>query len=246
MDFLFVDAKFREEDIRLNKETLTHCKKFKVLAVYASVQFVHRINTCLKQLDDAGITVISSKPDRTDVKFQILGCDSQYKSLKLPTEPDAFLYIGDGIFHPRALVLAQKDREEFKEVIRYDPMQDKMLIMGVDDCSKIFKKYKGGLLKFLNATNVGVLVTTKPGQQQFKVSRKLREVYPDKNIYYFAENSFDFSHLEGFNFIDVWVNSACTRIGFDDAAHLKEPMINVNDALEAKEVLSKDSLLMKS
>ena len=243
MDFMFVDAKYKEADLKLNKETIKHCKKYKVIAVYASVQFVHRLTTVLKQLEDAGIKVISSKPDRTDVKFQILGCDSQYKSLKLPEEPNAFLYVGDGVFHPRALVLAQKDNEKFKEVIRYDPMADQLILMGLDDCAKILKKYKAGMMKYLNAKNVGVLVTTKPGQQQFKMSRKLPAAYPEKNFYYFAENSFDFSHLEGFNFIELWINSACTRIGFDDAAHLTKPMINLMDALEAEKVLSKESLL---
>ena len=242
MDHMLVNARI-QGDVTLSDEALEACKQYNTVALYGSVQFIDSLPKIQQQLEGQGTTVITSQPDRTNSTYQILGCDAFYDSLKLPQEPDAFLYVGDGIFHPRALVLAQKDQEVFKPIIRYDPMQDKVIDMGIDDCRDIFVAYRTGLVSFMTAKNVGVVVTVKPGQQQFKVSRKLRETYPDKNIYYFAENTLDFTHLEDFPFIDVWINSACPRIGFDDAAHMPVNMINVTDALKARDVLSKESIL---
>jgi 2-(3-amino-3-carboxypropyl)histidine synthase len=243
METIFIDAKHGGEEYSLNSETLKYCKKFKVIAIYAAVQFIHGIEKIVKQLEKEKIKVISSKADRASVKYQLLGCDCFHKSLNLSEEPEAFLYIGDGVFHPRALVLAQKDNSNFKEVIRYDPIGNQMTLMEEDECKKIFKKYRGSLMKFIASDVVGILITMKPGQQQFSFARKLEEKYPEKKFYYFADNNLDFGQLENFNFIECWINTACPRIGFDDSINLDFALLNVTDALEAKEILGKDSLL---
>jgi 2-(3-amino-3-carboxypropyl)histidine synthase len=233
MDYMLIDAKYNGKEILLSKETRDYIKKnkYKVIALYAAVQFTHLLELIIRQLESADIKVITSKPLRTNEEYQLLGCISYKDALRLEEEPDAFLYIGDGVFHPRALVLAQREEKKFKEIIRYDPIQNKMILMGKEDCERIFKKYQASLTKFLMSKNIGVLITVKPGQQQFKVSKKLRELYPEKNIYFFAEDTLNYSHLEDFNFIQAWVNSACPRIGFDDAANLPLSMINITDVI---------------
>ena len=233
MDHMLIDAKFEGKSIKLNDDTVQHIKNkgYKVIALYAAVQFTHLLEPIMKQLDELGVKIISSKPARTNEKYQLLGCITYKEALRLEEEPEAFLYVGDGVFHPRALVLAQREEENFKEIIRYDPVADKLILMGKDDCEMIFKKYNASLAKFLMAENIGVLITIKPGQQQFRVSKKLKEVFPDKNIYFFAEDTIDYTHLEDFNFIQSWVNSACPRIGFDDAVNLPIGMINITDAI---------------
>ena len=231
---MLIDAKYLGKEVLLNDETLAHIKKkkYRVVALYAAVQFTQLLDLVIKQLEAMDLEVISSKPLRTNEKYQLLGCVSYKEALRLDREPDAFLYVGDGVFHPRALVLAQREEKSFKEIIRFDPVANKMILMGKDDCEQIFRKYNASLTKFLMAKNVGVIITVKPGQQQFKVSRKLRELFPDKDVYFFAEDTVDYSHLEDFNFVDAWVNSACPRIGFDDAVNLPAGMVNITDAIK--------------
>jgi diphthamide biosynthesis enzyme Dph1/Dph2-like protein len=233
MEHMLIDAKFEGKSILLNHDVITHIKKSKysIIALYAAVQFTHLLEPVIKQLEDLQVRVVSSKPLRTNEEYQLLGCITYKEALRLNEEPDAFLYVGDGVFHPRALVLAQREDANFKEIIRFDPIADKMTLMNKEDCELIIKKYNSGLAKFLMSNNIGVLITIKPGQQQLKVSKKLREAFPGKNIYYFAQDTLDSSHLEDFNFIDSWVNSACPRIGFDDAVNLSQSMINITDAL---------------
>ena len=250
MEVLFLDAPF-SGTVELSKDTLAYLKKnkYKTVALYASVQFVNNLDTVRKQLAENNITVITSHADRTQVKGQLLGCDNYHNSLNMPREDskaaDCYLYVGDGKFHPLALVYAQKDMHEMKEIVCNDPMQKKMSLMGVQDIKKILLKYRASLMKFLTAKTIGVIVTIKPGQEQFRPSLVLEKRYADKKFYHFLDNVVSFDQLENFNFIEVWVNTTCPRVGFDDQEKFSRGVINLNDALMAEDILGRESVLTR-
>jgi diphthamide biosynthesis enzyme Dph1/Dph2-like protein len=235
----FIDSKYKG-NVLLTKQAISKCKEYNSIALYASVQFTGKLNKLIVQLKKQNINVIISKPDRATEKSQILGCDVFYKNLNLSKEPDAFLYVGDGNFHPNALVFAQKDNVSFKPIICFNPINKELKIIDSYD----FKMYRGALMKFLTSENIGVFVSTKQGQQQYLQCKQLEKIYSvktGKNFYYFISDSFNKNELENFCFIDCWVNSACPRISYDDI----QSMVSINDALNAKELLSKDSLLTR-
>jgi len=250
MEVLFLDAPF-SGTVELAKETLTYLKKkkYKTVALYASVQFVNNLDQVRKQLADNNINVITSHADRTQVKGQLLGCDNYHNSLNLSKDDsnavDCYLYVGDGKFHPLALVYAQKDMQEMKEIVCNDPLIKKMSLMGVQDIKKILLKYRSSLMRFLTAKTIGVIVTIKPGQEQFRPSLMLEKRYANKKFYYFIDNVVSFDQLENFNFIDVWVNTTCPRVGFDDQEKFTKGVINLNDALMAEDILGRDSVLTR-
>src|SRR3989344_7317370 len=219
MKVLFFDAHFAGK-VELAQKTLDYIlkKKYKTVALYASVQFCNQLDTVKKQLEEAGIQWVTSKADRTHVTSQLLGCDNYHNSLNLKSTVDAYLYIGDGKFHPLALVYGQKDlsKDKVKEIICNDPIEKKFEILDVSYIKTILRKYKGSLLKFLNADTVGVLITVKPGQEQMKPSFYLEKKFPNKKFYYFLDNVVSFDQLENFPFVQVWVNTTCPRVGFDD------------------------------
>ncbi len=219
MDVLFLDAPYKGE-VKLCDATLDYLKekKFATVALYGSVQFCNSLDDVRKQLAEAGVKVVTSKADRTHVVGQLLGCDNYHDSLRLKEKADCYLYVGDGKFHPLALVYGQKDlaAAEVKEIVCNDPIQKKMSLMTFDDIKSILRKYKSSLMKFLGANKVGVIVTIKPGQEQFRPSLALEKKFPEKKFFYFIDNVVSFDQLENFPFIDVWVNSACPRVGFDD------------------------------
>ncbi|MBS3116659.1 diphthamide synthesis protein, partial [Candidatus Woesearchaeota archaeon] len=155
------------------------------------------------------------------------------------TEIEAYLYIGDGKFHPLTLVFAQKDTLDKKEVIVNNPIQNKMFLVSEADVKTILNKYKSSLMKFLTANRIGVIVTIKPGQEQFKAGLILEKKYPNKKFYYFIDNVISFDQLENFPFIEVWVNTACPRVGFDDQEKFRKGVVNLNDAMRAEEILGK-------
>ncbi len=252
MDIVFLDAPYSGK-VELCSKTLSYLKKkkYKTVGLYASVQFIHVLDEVLKQLTDAGIKIVTSKADRTHVQGQLLGCDNYHNSLNLSSseesEVDCYLYVGDGKFHPLALVYLQKDKkdEQIKEVVCNDPTNKSMTLLEFSAIKTILRKYRGSLMKFLSAQTVGVLVTIKPGQEQLKPAFILEKTYPKKRFYYFIDNVISFDQLENFPFIDVWVNTACPRIGFDDQEKFERGVINLNDALACEEILRKESVLTK-
>lgn len=247
MDVLFLDAPY-SGSVELCKETIAYLKKkkYQIVALYASVQFVNKLDAVKKQLADNKFTFITSLADRADVKGQLLGCDNYYDSLHLEKQDfDCYLYIGDGKFHPLALVYAQKDLPEAKEVVCDDPLAKKMSLITIDDIKAVLRKYRASLMKFLTAKTVGVIVTIKPGQEQFRPASALEKRFPEKNFYYFIDNVVSFDQLENFNFIEVWVNTACPRVGFDDQEKFRRGVINLNDAFMAEETLGKESVMNK-
>jgi len=246
MDILFLEAPYTGK-VELSKELIKHLKDNNLsdLALYTSVQFISKLNTVNKQLKDNNINSITTKAKRTHVKGQLLGCDCFKSSLNNKTKENiqAYLYIGDGRFHPLALVFSQKDNKEIKNVICYDPMSNKFTILNKENIKTMLKKYKGSLLKFFTKNTVGVINTVKPGQQQLAPALALEKKYPDKKFYFFMDDNLSFNQLENFPFIDVWVNTACPRIGFDDQLAFRKGIVNLNDALHVKEILTKDSVL---
>lgn len=246
MQVLFLDAPYSGK-VELSQETLDYLKKqgYTKVGLYASVQFVNQLGQVKQQLQQHSFQIITSKADRTNVEGQILGCDNYHNSLNLNQNIDCYLYVGDGKFHPLALVYTQKDSSSFKEVIINDPLTGQMSLMTLDDIKTILKKYKASLIKFLASETVGVLNTIKPGQEQFRPGLELEKKYPDKKFYFFVDNVVSFNNLEDFNFIDCWVNTTCPRVGFDDQEKFQKGVVNLNDALAAKEILGKDSLFTR-
>lgn len=237
MKVMFLDAPY-SRSVELSQDTLDYLKEKGYLKVglYSSVQFVGKLEEVKKQLKEAGIVFHTYKADRTNVEGQLLGCDSFPDSLNLKREVDCFLYIGDGKFHPLALVYGQK--EEKKEIICNDPLQKKMFLVSQEDVSSILKRYKGSLVRFLSSRNIGVIVTIKPGQEQLKPAFLLEKKYQDKKFYYFIDNNVSFDQLENYPFIEAWVNTSCPRVGLDDQEKFLKGVINLNDALRVEEFLA--------
>lgn len=236
MDILFIEAEYNGK-VELCKDTIDYLKKkgYQKVGLYASIQFVSKLDQVKKQL--AEFIIITSKPDRTNVVSQLLGCDNYQNSLNLREEVDCYLYIGDGRFHPLALIYGQKNDGSFKEVICNDPIQNRMYLLKKEDVHVILKKYKASLMKFFSSDKVGVIVTIKPGQEQLRPALELEKKFPEKKFFYFIDNNVSFDHLEDFTFIQVWVNSTCPRVGFDDQEKFEKGVINLNDALLAEELL---------
>lgn len=136
---------------------------------------------------------------------QVLGCDIH----AFPGQYEAFLYIGDGKFHPTALLY-----ENEKEVYCYNPFTHKLEVYDSRYLEKVLQQRKGQKSKFLSSERVGVLVTTKPGQNQSKEVDKLRSRLEQsgKKVFVFLADEINFASLENFNFIEVWINTACPRI----------------------------------
>lgn len=238
---LLLDAHYTDK-ISLDKKviSLLEKKQTKKLALFASVQFLN-VDTVKKQLNDLGIEVLTTNAKRTSVNTQILGCDADSDSFQHPIiqEANAILYIGDGLFHPKAILLSQRTHKEIKDVITWNPISKQIHILTKKDVELQIKKNIANIKRYIASSSVGILVTTKPGQEHFKLAQLLRETIEaqGKKAFLFVDNNVPLNEFENYPFIDAWVNTACTRIGLDDIVGLRQCLINVKDALHPIKVL---------
>ncbi|MFH1175077.1 MAG: diphthamide synthesis protein [archaeon] len=193
------------------------------VALFTTAQFITQLDSMQAQLKKLGKRVVVLKTKNTRHPGQLYGCNIDTFTRAF----DAFLYVGDGLFHPQALLLRND-----QPVFFYNPLTKKHGKLDASIVEMLRKQQKGALLKFLSSTHVGVLVSTKPGQNHYRESLKLQEKYPDKTFYYLVANTIDFSSLEDFSFIECFVNTACPRIGFDDGSKFTKPVVNLFDVLE--------------
>ncbi|MEA3329335.1 MAG: diphthamide synthesis protein [Nanoarchaeota archaeon] len=243
MKVIHISAKFKNK-IKLSDSLIAYLKnqKIKSLALFASTQFTNLTEIKI-QLKRQKIKILTAKLSRTNKQSQILGCDC-YKS-NFPDEifskSDAIIYIGDGMFHPKALLFSQLDSNEFKSVISYNPISKKFTALTKKDIEKQLKKTKQNLKAFIIAKKIGILVTTKPGQQFLNSALQLKKDLEKqgKKAFIFIDDNFDFSNFDNFSFVQIWVNTACPRIALDDALYLEKPIINLVDAFNPVKSLEK-------
>lgn len=240
---VFIDAKW-DGNIELDKKTLDYLKQNKVKSVslFASVQFLD-VKKIVDQLKKLNIKVMITKAKRTNSSIQILGCDCYNDSFKenILSDSDMIIYVGDGLFHPKALLLAQIGYKDIKPVLLYNPISQSMCILDKKELIKEMNRMKRNLKMFVNAQTVGILVTIKFGQQYLNRALELKKYLEKqgKKTYIFIDNNIDFKEFDNFTFVDVWVNSACPRIGIDDIVNLAKPLINIKDAFNPIKALNK-------
>jgi len=235
MQVVTIDCKW-DKEIILGDSFLDYIKKNKIksVAMFASVQFME-VATVRKQLEDLGVKIHITKAKRTNAPMQILGCDAYHNSFDedIIGTSDAIVYIGDGYFHPKALLLSQiYENKAFKPVVIWNPVLQKTEIIGVEDIQKQVSTTKANLLKYVHAKTIGILVTAKPGQQYLPNAKRLKKKLEaeGKKAYIFIDDDIQINLFENYPFIDAWVNTACPRIGTDDHVNISQPLINLREA----------------
>jgi 2-(3-amino-3-carboxypropyl)histidine synthase len=154
---------------------------------------------------------------------QILGCNASLAK-NIDNKVDAFLYIGSGEFHPLEVAL-----ETSKPVFWANPFTNEVKEIPKADIEKRKKRMKGAYLKFLTSKKIGILVSTKEGQNQIKKAKAFQKTLKDKDSYIFLFNTLNFIDLENFPDIDCWINTACSRIAIEDYKKFNKPVINLAD-----------------
>lgn len=194
------------------------------IRLVTTVQFLDYISDIEKLLEKNNKKVFSIKGNQPN-KAQILGCDVS-SSTKINEKVDCYLYIGDGNFHPLGIAYKTK-----KHVFCFNPTSGVFSKISKSDVEKYEKKRKGRILKYLSSKNIGILVSTKVGQENMKKAMKLKKKLKKKNCYIFISETVPISEFENFPYIDSWINTACPRIEDDS-----QKIINLSDVLEIEKL----------
>lgn len=183
MKTIFVPAKSSVDVMGVVKKLKLPKKK---ICLVSTIQFVDQLDKAKEYLSKKGYDVV--------VGGQVLGCNV-INALK--TKAEVYVYIGSGEFHPLELVGRG-------EVYIANPLSGE-----VSKCT--LREKKGKIAKFLGSDKIGILVSTKPGQENLKSALDLVNKLK-KEAYVFVVNEIDLSKLEDFNDIEFWINTACPRI----------------------------------
>lgn len=218
MDVLFVESRYAKT-IKIPRSFIEKLPDH--VTLFTTVQFLDSLESIQSQLEHSGITVDIITSRRTGREGQILGCSTTNKL------SDDAVYIGDGEFHPKALLI----RNDIT-VHAYDPISGQQRTFTQEDIASIRKRLNGMYAKFLSSPTIGIMVSTKYGQNKRKFVDILKKEFPDKSWYVLADDTFDFSSLKDFSFLDMFVNTSCERIGLDDMTSREIPLINAEDLLD--------------
>lgn len=141
----------------------------------------------------------------------LLGCD-QGAAIKVRDKVDAFLYIGSGDFHP--LGVAMKTN---KDIFLFNPVTSIFSKFDRKNIDIYKKSKKVNYMKFLSSENIGILVSTKPGQYSYRKSVEIKDKLEkkEKNAFIFVFDTLDAMEMDNFPFIEFWINTACPRIADD-------------------------------
>lgn len=203
MKILYIEAKKKAKSISpINIATLP-----KELFIAYCIQYKHEAEAIKNQLESKHIKIFGFQ--------QVLGC-TKLKS-KYP-----LLLIGSGKFHALNLALQNKTPVYIynnSTISQIDPKELEMLK----------QRKKAALNRFFISDKIGILVSTKPGQENMKmaeeIKKKINEKYPEKTIYILLSNSINTAEFENFK-IDFFINTACSGLLNDSSK-----IINTDDIL---------------
>jgi 2-(3-amino-3-carboxypropyl)histidine synthase len=193
MKTLFIPAKVKFE-LDESKVKDVSKKLPKNLVIAYSIQFKENAEK---------IKDILSKKHNIVSFIQVLGCSKP----KFSKPVQAILLIGSGKFHAVSLAYEAK-----KPVFILE--KDSLTKVSKEEIGKFERKKKASYVNYLNSKNTGILVSTKPGQENLKKALELSKKIKDKETYIFLSNNIDAGEFENFG-LDSYINTSCPRLDMD-------------------------------
>ncbi len=206
-------------DIKYLEHILEEFEPYNSIAIATTVQHAHQIEEIKKFLESKGKKILVGKGKFAAYPGQILGCDAGAVT-SVASSADAILFIGDGLFHPLAISIK-------KPVFTYNPYTH--IIERINSkIEKIKKKRKGTLAAAIVSKSFGILLSTKVGQFNPTLARKIKKELEEKGkrAEILVGNSFDPLSLENFQAFDCYISTACPRIS-EDEEQFGKPILDV-------------------
>lgn len=203
MKILFIPVNSK---ISINKsKIILESKKLpKNIAIAYSIQYKSQAEQ---------IKTILDKDSNINSFIQILGCLKP----KFSKNTKAVLLISDGLFHAYSLAY------EINLPV-YILQDSKIIKIDKKQLNKINNPKKASYLNFLNSEKIGILISTKFGQENFKKAEIAKKQLKNKKSYLFLSNNINISEFENFSFIQSWINTACPKLDLES-----RKIINLRD-----------------
>ncbi len=186
----------------------------RVAGLVATAQYAHLLPGVADLLVARGIEARVGGPTaRTPLPGQVLGCSF---GAARETGADEILYLGTGTFHPLGVTLATRAR-----VIACDPCRGTAEEVDPD---RLLRRRFALIERAREAATVGVLLSTRSGQRREPLARRLAALARGRAVVIAIEEVTPGALLNlGF---DAYVNTACPRLAYDDAARFPAPVLS--------------------
>jgi 2-(3-amino-3-carboxypropyl)histidine synthase len=183
------------------------------VGLVTTVQHVHLIPAMELFLQAKGIScIVAEGSGRTPNRGQVLGCS--FAAAK-GTGAEEILFVGTGLFHPIGIALATHAR-----VIALDPLTGSAQVVSGD---ALMRRRFAIMEKARGAKSVGIIVSTKSGQQRMDLALRLASLSPAAVIVTMRDVHPDELLNLGFT---CYVNTACPRLPYDDQVRFPVPVLS--------------------
>jgi len=187
--------------------------KEKEIALVTTVQHVHLVPEMEHYFRTQGITVaVAEGSGRTPYRGQVLGCS--FAAAKIAPANEV-LFVGTGLFHPIGMALTTR-----KRVVALDPLTGFAQEVSGD---ALMRRRFAVMEKARGAKSVGIIVSSKTGQQRMDLARRLASLAPHAVLVMMCEVSPDELLNLGFA---AYVNTACPRLAYDDQVRFPVPVLS--------------------
>ena len=216
MKTIFVEARSKEDVVPLAKLLLKKLKKYETIGLVSTVQHLDELATIRNYLNlHKKKAILGKTGPRCKYPGQVLGCDVEAAKL-IEDEVDAIVYLGTGEFHPVAIAV-QVSKPVFtafgNKVEQIPPGKKRWFT----------RQQTARLAKVKAAKKIGILVSTKLGQNNLDKALEIQKKF--KNSYIFVADTINPSDMQNFSDIEGWINTTCPRL-VEDQELFGKPIIN--------------------
>jgi 2-(3-amino-3-carboxypropyl)histidine synthase len=192
------------------------------IGVLATVQYLGLIPDVCRILESSGRKAVVGVGDRRICHpGQVLGCNCSAAEA-VNDQVDAFLFIGEGDFHPLAAAFGMK-----KEVYVLNPVSSTLRNMS-ETRDRILRRRFAAITSARDARSFLVIECRKVGQNRASEARRVCELIRSKGLsaYRVVIDEVTPDSLAAYR-VDAYVNTACPRIAMDDSARYGVPMLTI-------------------
>ena len=192
------------------------------VGILATVQYLGLIPKVREMLEASGRTVLVGMGDRRICHpGQVLGCNCSAAEAVMD-DVDAFLFIGEGDFHPLAAAFGVK-----KQVLVLNPITGEIRDMS-ETRDRILRKRFAAIQRAREAQTYLVIICTKLGQNRSAEADRIVSMLRahGKTAVKAVMEEINPMSLMSYR-VDAYVNTACPRIAMDESARYERPMLTI-------------------
>jgi len=217
---LYIEARANLNVEKAVEKAIPLLENYNQVGLATTVQHVHMLEAAKELLLEANKTVAIGDSGHLPYAGQVTGCD--YSNVKaVAKEVEAFLLICGGRFHAVGVELATR-----KPTIVAEPYLRKAFTVE-KEARKILNQRWATIQEAKEAKNFGIIVGLKTGQKKFEKALSIKEklVKAGKNAFLLALKEISPQALTQFPSFEAYVNTACPRVGLDEASKFRAPIL---------------------